>query len=307
MTEYKKIDCLDKGFVRLVDHMGDDSSIVQMARVSYGKGTKKVSEDRSLIRYLLRKGHTSPFEGVTFKFHVRAPIFVVRQWHRHRTWSYNEMSGRYSVMPDDCYVPKEEHVTTQDPNNKQGGTTNIVPFTEDDFQYGADTWPKRFELCQDILRDDYNHFLSRGMRRELARANLPLSQYTEMYAVVNLHNLLHFLRLRIDSHAQYEIRVFAQALYDSIKSIVPITLEAFDDYIVNSQTFTSLDIDVISQLFEMVINSYPEKGRETWQKGDVRRGLNELAHLNIKNKRECRECIDKIKIILSKINFIEGD
>jgi thymidylate synthase (FAD) len=228
---------LDKGFVRLVDSMGDDSAIVQAARVSYGKGTKKLSEDRGLIRYLIRNKHTTPLEMVSFKFHIRAPIFVFRQWHRHRTWSYNEMSGRYSEMPKDCYVPKLEHITTQDPNNKQGGTNISVEN------------PEHIQLImkesQILMHSEYQDFLSDDVRRELARINLPVSQYSEMYAKTDLHNLFHFLRLRMDSHAQFEIREYANAMYELIKPVVPIAAEAFEEYYLNSVTFNKKDLELL--------------------------------------------------------------
>lgn len=249
---------LDKGFVRLVDHMGDDNSIVQMARVSYGAGTKKVSQDRGLIRYLMRHRHTSPFEGVQFKFHVKAPIFVFRQWHRHRTWAFNEYSGRYSEMKDEYYVPQEQHVTAQNPHNKQGGSNAILPplniDNSDEWEEDVKTWSwhDHFQGEQELIRQNYERYLKTGMRRELARINLPLSQYSEMYATVNLHNLLHFTKLRQDSHAQYEIRVYADALIDIIRPIVPIAVEAYEEYVLKSLTLTQKDQQAISKLLQNV-------------------------------------------------------
>ena len=294
-NKYKEIKVLDKGFVRLVEHMGDDSSIVQMARVSYGDGTKTVNKDRGLIRYLIRNAHTSPLEGVTFKFHVRAPIFIFRQWHRHRTWSFNEMSGRYSVMPEDCYVPDYDDVTKQDPNNKQGGTDNLVTSEEDiDF-------PASFEDMQNAIRGQYNEFVETGMRRELARINLPLSQYSEMYAVVDLHNLFHFLRLRLDSHAQYEIRLYAQALYDSIKPIVPYACEAFEDYILNSVKLNPTEQKCLIEIIDIFRTSLPIKGsRLSNDSGgwNTKLIVEEAVKRNISNKREQREAISKIEKFL---------
>lgn len=279
---------LDKGFVRLVDHMGDDSAIVQMARVSYGEGTKKVSEDKALVRYLLRNRHTSPFEGVVFKFHIRAPLFVIRQWHRHRTWAYNEMSGRYSVMPDDCYVPKEEHVTTQDPNNKQGGTDIAVPFeiTKKEYEPGPENWPDIFSFEQEQNRKQYEEYIDSGMRRELARINLPLSQYSEMYAVVNLHNLLHFLKLRMDPHAQFEIREYAEALFQCIKDIVPVTCEAFEEYILNTVTLNQKDMEILS---ELLLDASQE---ELAAEAEIL-----MDNHGLKNKRERKEFLIKLEKI----------
>lgn len=304
-----KIELLNGGFVRLVDHMGDDSSIVQMARVSYGDGTKKVSEDRGLIRYLMRNRHTTPFEGVIFKFHIKAPIFVFRQWHRHRTWSYNEMSGRYSVLPDECYVPEEDKVTTQNPTNKQGGTDEVItPFNiknPADFwdvltaEQVAPTWKwsEYFEGDQKLMRDSYERYVGSGMRREVARINLPVSQYSEMYAVVDLHNLFHFLKLRMDSHAQYEIRVYANAIAELIKGVVPVAYEAFDDYILNGTHFTKLDMRCAYELFDLIKNSIPEKGQDVWNNDDIQESIDQYATRIFPNKRERSEAIKKMQDI----------
>lgn len=225
--EYK---CLDHGFVRLVDWMGDDTSIVQAARVSYGKGTKSVSEDTALIRYLMRNMHTSPFEMVEFKFHVKLPIFVARQWIRHRTANVNEYSGRYSEMPDEFYLPQPDQIRSQSSTNKQGRSSETIP--------QANEIISRMQKTQQILHDEYSDFLDMGLARELARINLPLSNYTEWYWKIDLHNLFHFLRLRLDSHAQYEIRVYADAIAKIIKQIVPIAYQAFEDYTLNAVRFS---------------------------------------------------------------------
>jgi thymidylate synthase (FAD) len=260
----KKLKVLDKGFVRLIDSMGDDSSIVQAARVSYGKGTKTVSDDRNLIRYLMRHRHTTPFEMCTFKFHIKAPIFVVRQWHRHRTFSFNEVSGRYSELPNECYVPKDEHFTKQDPHNKQGGTNEMIQiqklsdesiedWTEKayvDFLTDSWSWSNEFESMQEHIHEQYDAFKRTGVRRELARINLPLAQYTEMYASINLHNLFHFLKLRMDSHAQFEIREYANAIYELIKTRVPFACEAFEDYVVESISFSKLEKELLSTMLK---------------------------------------------------------
>lgn len=227
VREYK---CLDHGFVRLVDYMGDDSSIVQAARVSYGKGTKSISEDTGLIRYLMRNMHTSPFEMVEFKFHVKLPIFVARQWIRHRTANVNEYSGRYSEMPDEFYLPQSDQVRSQSSNNKQGRS--------DDALSEAGNIIKMMESTQKHLYSEYSELLDKGLAREIARINLPLSNYTEWYWKIDLHNLFHFLRLRLDSHAQYEIRVYGEAIAAIIRQIVPIAYQAFEDYILYAARFS---------------------------------------------------------------------
>lgn len=231
---------LDKGFVRLVDCMGDDSSIVQAARVSYGKGTKTVSEDEGLIRYLMRHQHTTPFEMVEFKFHCRMPIFVARQWIRHRTANVNEVSGRYSEMPDLFYEPSSELCTTQSAQNRQGGTGTQVD--------NADAIALTFSKSQEQVYSEYEHYLEKKMRRELARINLPVSLYTEWYWKIDLHNLFHFLHLRLDSHAQYEIRVFAEAMAEIVKDKVPLAWRAFEDYRLKGASFSRLELNVLSKL-----------------------------------------------------------
>lgn len=206
-------------FVRLVDSMGTDEAIVQAARVSYGPGTKSVSDDRTLIRYLLRHWHTTPFEMVEFKFHVRCPIFVARQWLRHRTASVNEISARYSVVQDDFYVPTP--YTKQSANNKQGSSGQAV--TDEHLSFDS------ISTCSEAF-NHYNRLLEAGVAREQARIHLPQGTFTEFYWKIDLHNLFGFLQKRMDDHAQTEIRVLAQQMYDLIKPIVPIACEAFEDY-----------------------------------------------------------------------------
>lgn len=235
-----KIECLDKGFVRLVDYMGDDAAIVQAARVSYGEGTKTYREDRGLIRYLLRNKHTSPFEMVEFKFHCKLPIFVARQWIRHRTANVNEYSGRYSEMPEEFYIPELEQIRSQSDNNKQGRSSDILENSKD--------IQMAMQNSQSESYAEYKGYIEQGLARELARINLPLSSYTEWYWKIDLHNLLHFLRLRLDAHAQYEIRVFGEAIAQIIKPIVPLTYEAFEDYTLNSKTFSKAELNVIKSL-----------------------------------------------------------
>lgn len=239
----KEIKCLDHGFVRLVDVMGDDGSIVQAARVSYGAGTKTVNEDRGLIRYLMRHAHTTPFEMVEFKFHIKLPIFIARQWIRHRTANVNEYSGRYSIMKDDFYLPDIDQIRPQSVNNKQGRSDETFEPEK------ANEIRDRLGKVQKDLYSDYESLLGDDFARELARINLPLSNYTEWYWKIDLHNLFHFLRLRIDSHAQYEIRVYGEAMAEIVKQIVPHAWEAFEDYSLNSANFSKPELQAIKQMF----------------------------------------------------------
>lgn len=239
---YQTFPCLDKGFVRLVDYMGDDASIVQAARVSYGKGTKTVTEDKGLLRYLMRHKHTSPFEMVEFKFHVKLPIFVARQWIRHRTANVNEYSGRYSEMKDEFYVPDLNQIRPQSALNKQGRADETLPAET------AEQIIDSYKNIQKLLFDEYSGLLEKDLARELARINLPLSNYTEWYWKIDLHNLFHFLRLRLDTHAQYEIRIYAEAIADIIKQVVPLAYEAFSDYILNSISFSALELSAVKKM-----------------------------------------------------------
>jgi len=252
--------------------MGDDSSIVQAARVSYGKGTKQVNEDRGLIRYLLRHAHTTPFEMVEFKFHCRMPIFIARQWIRHRTASVNEVSGRYSEVKDICYVPEENKITKQSTNNKQGGTDELV--------IAADEWKGIFSREQDRVFDSYKTKLNTGMRKELARINLPLSTYTDWYWKIDLHNLMHFLRLRLDSHAQYEIRVFGEVMAVMVKEKCPLAWEAFEDYKLNSITLSRVELEALKQYINNKTDYIPKEF-------DI-----------IGNKRENEEFVSKLERIM---------
>ncbi len=240
----KSIKCLNEGFVRLVDYMGDDSAIVQAARVSYGSGTKSYREDRSLIRYLLRNKHTSPFEMVEFKFHVKLPIFVARQMIRHRTANVNEYSGRYSEMKDEFYIPEKCQLRTQSIDNKQGRSDEVL---NDD---SAEKVLSSMLESQRNAFEEYQTYLSEDLARELARINFPLSAYTEWYWKIDLHNLLHFLRLRLDKHAQFEIRVFGEAIFELIKDIVPAVMEAFDDYILNAKTFSKAELKILKSIID---------------------------------------------------------
>jgi thymidylate synthase (FAD) len=229
------IKCLNHGFVRLVDWFGDDKSIVDAARVSYNKHeiVKTEEEDKKLINYLLKNLHTTPFEMISFKFHCRMPIFVARQWIRHRTAKVNELSGRYSVMKDDFYEPDFEQIKHQSKSNKQG---------RDDEAFFKDEYKARFvdELKKDqsTVYAHYESYINDDMAKELARINLPLSLYTEWYWKMDLHNLFHFLKLRLDSHAQYEIRIFGQAMAHLVKKVVPLAYEAFEEHILYAKKFS---------------------------------------------------------------------
>lgn len=241
----KEFRCLDYGFVRLVDYMGDDSSIVQAARVSYGKGTKTVNEDRGLIRYLMRHRHTTPFEMVEFKFHVKLPIFIARQWIRHRTANVNEYSGRYSEMKDEFYIPDKSQIRLQSISNRQGRAEEQINQDE------ASQISNDMRSIQTTAFAEYQKLLEKGISREIARINLPLSNYTEWYWKIDLHNLFHFLSLRMDSHAQYEIRVFAETIANEIvKPIVPVAYEAFEDYILNGENFSANELTAIKKMLE---------------------------------------------------------
>lgn len=235
----KEIKVLDKGFVRLVDYMGGDQRIVQSARVSYGEGTKTYRQDRGLIHYLMKNWHTSPFEQVQLTFHTKMPIFIARQWVRHRTARLNEISGRYSVMKDEFYLPSPEHVCYQSESNKQG-RSECLPFDE------ALKVIAQMEIEQKQNYANYQKLLDANVARELARANLPLSLYTEWYWQIDLHNLFHFLRLRMDPHAQYEIRVFGEALAQCAKAVAPMAYEAFEEHILGSVSFSRAECEALA-------------------------------------------------------------
>jgi len=244
--------CLDKGFVRLVDAMGGDDAIVQAARVSYGKGTSKVSQDRGLIRYLMRHRHTTPFEMVEFKFHCKMPIFVARQWVRHRTANINEYSLRYSEARDEFYFPDPEHIQFQSALNKQGRLGDVSESLKTKVRdYFEEISNRSFEI--------YSELNDAGVARELARAILPVNLYTEWYWKNDLHNLLHFIGLRSDSHAQYEIRVFSDAMAESVKKVAPFAWEAYQDYVVSGLRFSRVEQGLLEQnLPERVVDDILE-------------------------------------------------
>ena len=246
------IKCLDKGFVRLVDSMGGDDAIVQAARVSYGKGTSKVSQDRGLIRYLMRHRHSTPFEMVEFKFHCKMPIFVARQWVRHRTANINEYSLRYSEARDEFYYPDPENIQFQSALNKQGRMGEVP---EDLKQKVKDYFKEISERSFAI----YAELNEAGIARELARSVLPVNLYIEWYWKNDLHNLLHFIGLRSDSHAQYEIRVFSDAMAESVNAVAPFAWEAYQDYVVQGMRFSRVEQSLLEQtLPERVIDDINE-------------------------------------------------
>ena len=254
MTDLPKdaIKCLDKGFVRLVDSMGGDDAIVQSARVSYGKGTSKVSQDRGLIRYLMRHRHTTPFEMVEFKFHCKMPIFVARQWVRHRTANINEYSLRYSEARDEFYFPDPDHIEFQSTLNKQGRMGEV----DEDLKKKVQAY---FKEISDRSFEIYCELNEAGVARELARAILPVNLYTEWYWKNDLHNLLHFIGLRSDGHAQYEIRVFSDAMATYVKQVAPFAWEAYQDYVVKGMRFSKIEQSILERkLPERVLNDIQE-------------------------------------------------
>jgi thymidylate synthase (FAD) len=250
---YDAIPVLDHGFIRVIDYMGDDSSIVQSARVSYGKGTKKVSTDDGLIRYLMRYRHSTPFEMCEIKYHVKLPIFIARQWIRHRTANVNEYSARYSILDKEFYLPAKDQLAAQSQSNRQGKgdvlqgkqAEEVLNILKDDATRTYNNYEKLLNERFDGTKIDENKI---GLARELARMNLTLNTYTQWYWKTDLLNLLNFLFLRADDHAQYEIRVYAQIMLDTVKKWVPITYQAFMDYRVGAAEISSKGLKVIKYM-----------------------------------------------------------
>jgi len=235
----KTFPVLDHGFVRLVDYMGGDARITQAARVSYGDGTKSVRQDKGLVNYLMKNSHTSPFEQVILTFHAKMPIFVARQWVRHRTARLNEISGRYSVMEEEFYLPTEETIRFQSERNMQGRSDEEVP---------PELRAKVLGLLkqdQSSLYRNYEEMIGDDIARELARVNLPLSLYTQWYWQIDLHNLFHFLKLRIDWHAQYEIRAYAEAMSTMAKAVAPLAYAAFEKHILHGLRLSSVEVKAV--------------------------------------------------------------
>jgi thymidylate synthase (FAD) len=268
---YQAIPVLDHGIVRVIDYMGDDNAVVQAARVSYGRGTKKVSEDQGLIHYLMRHRHSTPFEMCEIKFHVKMPIFVARQWIRHRTANVNEYSARYSILDREFYIPAPEHLAAQSASNRQG---------RGDVLEGAEA-----QRVLDLLKRDstqvYDHYVDMlneneagepidasrpGLARELARMNLSLNFYTQWYWKIDLHNFMHFLSLRADPHAQYEIRVYADAMLDMLKRWVPLCYEAFVQHRLGAATLSKNALSVVKRRLagEAVTQESSGMGKREW-------------------------------------------
>lgn len=306
----KPVKLLDYGHVSLIDYMGSDTAIVDAARTSIsGQGVKKIQEDVGLIRYLTRMRHTTPLEMVVFKFHCKMPIFVARQWIRHRMSTVNEMSGRYGVLPEEYYIPELADMQFQDPKNKQGRSGGLVPETT-------------AERIRELLRNDakdaflhYHAFLGQqdpapvsededkdfadnlndaqiaelaengGMAKELARIGLPLNIYTQWVWKIDLHNLMGFLRLRMDTHAQMEIRVFANAMAEMVRAVCPIAFEAFEDFILNAVTFSAQEVQAIKLLVH--------RGLDSLDTSDA------VDRASFKTKREGEEFQAKLKKLLA--------
>ena len=280
---YNAIPVLDHGFIRVIDYMGDDSSIVQSARVSYGKGTKKVSTDEGLIKYLMRHWHSTPFEMCEIKYHIKLPIFIARQWIRHRTANVNEYSARYSILDKEFYLPAKEKLSAQSTINRQGRGDLITGDQADEvLQILKDDATRTYSNYEKMLNEKYDGTIidenKSGLARELARMNLTLNSYTQWYWKTDLLNLLNFLFLRADSHAQYEIRVYAEAMLETVKKWVPITHAAFLDYRVGAAHVSSKGLKIIKSMLSGNEIKYEDSGLG-------KREWNELMEtLELKNK-----------------------
>jgi thymidylate synthase (FAD) len=262
---YEVIPVLDHGFIRVIDYMGDDSSIVQSARVSYGKGTKKVSTDEGLIRYLMRHWHSTPFEMCEIKYHVKLPIFIARQWIRHRTANVNEYSARYSILDKEFYIPAKEQLSAQATNNRQGRGDLITGQQADEvLKILKDDAVRTYDNYEKMLNERFDGTIidekKSGLARELARMNLTLNSYTQWYWKTDLLNLMNFLFLRGDSHAQYEIRVYAETMLDTVKKWVPITHAAFLDYRVGAAHLSSKGLKIVKSMINGNKVSYEDSG-----------------------------------------------
>ena len=262
---YKPIEVLDHGFIRVIDYMGDDSSIVQSARVSYGKGTKKISNDKGLIKYLMRHRHSTPFEMCEIKFHIKLPIFIARQWIRHRTANVNEYSARYSILDKEFYIPSAENLAAQSAINNQGRgdaltddeASNVIQILKKDAEQ---TYSNYETLLNESSEGNIIDESKSGIARELARMNLTLNTYTQWYWKIDLNNLLHFLALRADDHAQYEIRVYADAMLDIVKKWVPLTYKAFEDYRIGGTELSAKEVNLMRKLLKGEKVSFEEEG-----------------------------------------------
>ena len=273
---YKPIEVLDHGFIRVIDYMGDDSSIVQSARVSYGKGTKKISNDIGLIKYLMRHRHSTPFEMCEIKFHIKLPIFIARQWIRHRTANVNEYSARYSILDKEFYIPSAENLAAQSAINNQGRgdrltddeASNVIQILKKDAEQ---TYSNYETLLNESSEGNIIDESKSGIARELARMNLTLNTYTQWYWKIDLNNLLHFLALRADDHAQYEIRVYADAMLDIVKKWVPLTYEAFEDYRIGGTELSAKEVNLMKKLLKGEKVSFEEEGLSKREWGELQR------------------------------------
>ncbi len=263
----EKIQIHEFGFVKLLDVMGDDEEVENAARISYGKGTRKVSQTRNLIRYLMRHKHTSPFEMCEVKFHLKLPIFIMRQLVRHRTANLNEYSGRYSVMSNEYYLPQADYLQKQSTTNNQG-RNEVLP--------NKGSLHFEFNRVYDTAQITYENLLEEDLARELSRVVLPVANYTECIWKIDLHNFFHFVRLRSDSHAQREIRDYSDAMYELVKPKFPLCCEAFEDYVRDAVTFSKHEMELIREAI--------------W---DGRGGLQESEHLG---KRETKEFLEKLEV-----------
>ena len=269
---YKQFKVLDSGFIRVMDYMGDDTAIIQSARVSYGEGTKKVSNDKGLIRYLMKNWHTTPFEMCEIKLHIKLPIFIARQWIRHRTANVNEYSARYSILDKEFYIPKPQHMSSQSTTNKQGRGSNLSKKdTEKFLKILKDDAERNYKHYEDMLNENQSGEIKNddktGLSRELARINLTLNTYTQWYWKIDLHNLLHFLYLRDDPHAQYEIQAYAEIILNKIvKRWVPYTYDAFKEFQLESYNLSKTAIEIIKKRLQGKKISYEKSGlsRREW-------------------------------------------
>jgi thymidylate synthase (FAD) len=262
---YEPLPVLDHGFVRVIDYMGDDAAVVQAARVSYGKGTRQIQDDAGLLRYLMRHRHTTPFEMCEIKYHVKLPIFVARQWIRHRTANVNEYSARYSILDKEYYIPAPEQLAAQSRTNRQGRGEVVAGEEAAEvlalLQADAERCYGHYE--QMLNEDRFGNRLAperQGLARELARMNLTLNTYTQWYWKIDLHNLLHFLSLRADAHAQYEIRAYAEVLLDTVRRWVPLTCEAFRDYRMGGLHLSGKGLEVVKRLLRGESPTQEESG-----------------------------------------------
>jgi thymidylate synthase (FAD) len=248
---YQPLPVLDHGFIRVIDYMGDDAAIVQAARVSYGRGTKKQTEDKGLINYLMRHRHSSPFEMCEIKLHVKLPIFVARQWIRHRTANVNEYSARYSILDKEFYIPATDHLATQSSDNRQGREAILHgEYAQKVLEMLRTDAEQTYDHYEYLLNEENQDLTRPGLARELARMNLPVNFYTQWYWKIDLHNFMHFLSLRADIHAQYEIRIYAEVMLDILKRWVPYTYEAFMDYRVGGTNLSAKGLKVVHHLLE---------------------------------------------------------